>query len=237
MAFSGGAPRPLEEGITFADWSPDGKEMALVRQGVEKEQLEYPVGHVLYSTEGSIADPRISPNGALVAFIDGLSPHDIVGSVAVVDRAGKKTTLTGTFVGSARGLAWSPRGDEIWFTAARSGLRQELRAVTLGGDERLILGQAVPMRLLDVASDGRILVTHDQLASRCFFRGEHASSDRELSWLDYSVLRGISRDGSFVVLMEYGEGSAADLIQMFLRDTSGAPPMKVGRGSGYLSVD
>jgi Tol biopolymer transport system component len=229
VPFSGGTPRPLGEQVTFADWSPDGKEMALVRETDTADQLEYPVGHVLYSSGGSISHPRVSPKGDLVAFLDLLDSFS--GSVAVVDRTGKKTTLTETFMGGATGLAWSPKGDEIWFTAG-AGLRHELRAVTLGGRQRLVLSQAVSIRLLDVAKDGRVLVAHEQQRIRCFFRGEKDPTDRELSWLDYSAIQSLSRDGRFVILNEQGEGAGADLEQTYLRETSGAPPMKLGKGIG-----
>ncbi len=228
VPFSGGTPRPLDERITFADWSPDGKELALVRATDTTDQLEYPAGHVLYTTGTFISSPRVSPSGDLVAFIEH-GVDSFMGSVAVVDRAGKKVTLTETFVGGARGLAWSPKGDEIWFTAARSGLRQELRAVTLGGRERLMFGESGPVRLLDVAKDGRILVTREQLAGRCFFRGEKDSVDRELSWLDFTSMGALSRDGRLAVLCEAGEG-AVGVFQTYLRETNGASPMKLGRG-------
>jgi Tol biopolymer transport system component len=229
VPFSGGTPRPLGEHVTFADWSPDGKEMALVRETENQDQLEYPVGRVLYSSGGSISHPRVSPTGDSVAFLDLLDSSS--GPVAVVDRTGKKTTLTETFMGGASGLAWSPKGDEIWFTAG-AGLRHELRAVTLGGGQRLVLSQAVSIRLLDVAKDGRVLFAHDQPRSRCFFRGENDSIDRELSWLDRSQIQSLSRDGRFVILNEVGEGAGVDLAQVYLRETNGAAPMKLGPGIG-----
>jgi WD40 repeat protein len=49
---SGGTPRPVEEKIAFADWSPDGKEMAVVRETDQGIQLEFPPGNVLYRTAG-----------------------------------------------------------------------------------------------------------------------------------------------------------------------------------------
>lgn len=229
VAFSGGTPRPLSEQVTFADWSPGGDEMALVRETDTGDRLEYPADHLLYSSAGAIFYPRVSPTGDIVAFFD--SADGLTGAVAVVDRAGKKTTLTETFMGGATGLAWSPKGDEIWFTAG-TGLQKELRSVTLGGRQRLVLSQAVSIRLLDVAKDGRVLVAHEQERSRCFFRGEKDPVERELSWLDGSVIQSISRDGRLVVLNEQGEGAGAGQAQVYLRETSGVPPMKLGPGLG-----
>jgi hypothetical protein len=230
VAFSAGTPTQVAEEVTFADWSPDGKEMALVRETDTVDQFEFPAGHVLPSTGVSIFCPRVSPTGDTVAFVD--SADGFAGAVAVVDRAGKKKTLTESFAMAPTGLAWSPKGDEIWFTAAKAGTRTELRGVTLRGRQRLVLRESVPIRLLDVAKDGRVLVAHEQRRSRCFFRGEKDTIDRELSWLDGSQIQSLSRDGALVVINEQGEGAGADLYQVYLRETTGAPPMKLGPGLG-----
>ena len=52
------------------------------------------------------------------------------GWVAVVDLTGKKTVLSGEW-SSEEGLAWAPAGDEVWFTANKSGEADALYAVTL----------------------------------------------------------------------------------------------------------
>ena len=70
LPLSGGAPRELAEGVISADWSPDGNSLAVVRFAAGKVRLEYPLGKVLYETEGWISDARVSPDGERVAFID-----------------------------------------------------------------------------------------------------------------------------------------------------------------------
>jgi eukaryotic-like serine/threonine-protein kinase len=133
-------------------------------------------------------------------------------------------------------LAWSPKGDEIWFTAAEAGRRQELRAVTLKGRQRLLLREPFSIRLLDAAKDGRVLVANIQSPARCFFRGEKDAVDRELSWLDSSKIQDLTRDGRFVVMTEDGDGAGAS-AQTYIRETTGALPMKVGPGYGSFSPD
>lgn len=229
VPFSGGTPRPLAERVTLADWSPDGARMMVVRETDTGDQLEYPVGNVLYTGE-HICCARVSPTGDLVAFID--STDGFSGAVAVVEGRDSIRTLTESFAGSARGLAWSPTGDEIWFTAASTGNRQELRAVTLDGRQRVVHAESGSIRLLDVAKDGRVLIARDQVGARCFFRGEQEGVDRELSWLDYSVIQGLSSDGRRVILNEAGEGAGNDVMLTYVRQTDGSPPMKLGRGSG-----
>src|SRR5262249_29551205 len=101
---SGGAARAVEDKITGADWSPDGKEMAVVRETGSGIQLEYPVGTVLYKTAGYISEPRISSDGKLVAFLDHPLANDNRGTVAIIDRAGKKKTISHEYL-AGQGVA------------------------------------------------------------------------------------------------------------------------------------
>src|SRR5712691_12544755 len=95
VPLGGGAPREILEGVQWADWSPDGSSLAVVRDLGGQNRLEYPIGKVLYQTGGWISHPRISPKGNLIAFIDHPARRDDAGSVVVVDMAGNKKTLSG----------------------------------------------------------------------------------------------------------------------------------------------
>ena len=85
MPVDGGAVRDLLEDVQEADWSPDGAKLALVRWVNGRNQLEYPIGKVLYETAGYISHPRISQRGDLVTFMDHQVQWDNRGWVAVVD--------------------------------------------------------------------------------------------------------------------------------------------------------
>ncbi len=52
--------------------------------------------------------------------------------MSVVDAAGKKKDLTPVYA-TAQGLAWTPDGREIWYTAAEGGFNRAVHAVTLAG--------------------------------------------------------------------------------------------------------
>ncbi|HKF41964.1 MAG TPA: protein kinase, partial [Thermoanaerobaculia bacterium] len=118
VPLTGGTPREIAEGVEHADFAKDG-ELAIVRDLPEagKSRLEFPSGKVLYETDGHVSFPRVSPDGKRIAFFDHQLRGDDAGFVAVVDLAGKKQVLTTRFT-TGRGLAWSPSGEEIWFTAA-----------------------------------------------------------------------------------------------------------------------
>src|SRR6202022_1058443 len=135
VPLGGGAPREILEGVQWADWSPDGSNLAVVRDLGGQNRLEYPIGKVLYQTAGWISHPRISRDGKLVAFIDHPVRRDDAGSIAMIDSAGKKQTLSEGW-GSAEGLAWGPDGKEVWFTVTKIGNGRSLNAATVSGRNR-----------------------------------------------------------------------------------------------------
>ena len=235
VSISGGTPRPLAEHIDFAEWGPNGKDMLVVHETGTETTLEYPIGKVLYQTAGYISEPRFSPDGQHIGFLDHERANDNAGSVAVIDLAGKKQNF-GHYL-ACQGLAWSPRGDEIWFTGSNIGSRNDLRAVTLSGKERMLLSQAVGLVLQDISTDGRVLVTAQATRMKLLFRGPEDKRERELSWFDWSLLRSLSPDGKLITFDESGEG-AGDRQLSFLRETNGAPSVFLGKSSAAnLSED
>ena len=232
---SGGAARDLFEDIVGADWSPDGRSIALVRAPGWRHLLEFPAGRVLSETAGWISHPRVSPSGDAVAFLDHPQFGDDAGAVALVDRNGKKTTLSGGF-STIQGLAWSPSGEEIWFTASDSGSSRALYAVTRAGRRRLIARTPGVQTLEDISADGRVLLKHS--IDRIGLVGLGADSKpRSLSWLDWSRGPILSDDGETMVFTEEGEGGGAG-YSIYLRRTDGSPAVRLGEGAGLaLSPD
>jgi serine/threonine protein kinase len=228
MPLSGGAPRNLESRITFADWSPDGREIAIVRETDQGQQIEYPIGTVLYRISGAISAPRVSLSGDQIAFIEHNIASDDGGTVGIVDRRGHKKTLTGYYE-STSGLAWSPNRNQIWFTAAKHGARCDLFAVTLAGRERVVYSGSTRLTLHDVSRDGRVLASNEDDRSSLWFRSPTDARTRELSWLDWSVLSDITHDGKIVAFAESGEGAGGGVVA-YLRDTNGAPAVALGQG-------
>ena len=126
-----------------------------------RERLEFPVGHVLYETTGWISHLRVSPKGDQIAFLDHPNDMDDRGGVSVIDLAGQKKTLS-TGWESEEGLAWSPRGNEVWFSATQAGLQRRIYAVDLQGNLRLSFRAPGGVTLEDIAPDGRLLLTRDE---------------------------------------------------------------------------
>ena len=234
---SGGvAPRSIADDVLWADWSPDGKELAIVRDVSQQARLEYPVGKVVYQTAGWLSHVRISPDGKTVAFMEHPVRGDDGGMVAVVDRAGKKRTLTERFT-SEWGLAWAPKGDEIWLTAAKVGANRALYGVSMSGAERLLARVTQSLTLQDISADGRALVAHDSIRIGIMAGGEGQARERELAWLDWSSLFDLSNDGKTILFSETGEGSGP-AYSTFTRTTDGAAPVRIGEGGGQaLSPD
>src|SRR5439155_1724289 len=48
VPLAGGAPREVLENVEDADWSPDGKSLAVARHVGNRNRLDYPIGTVLY---------------------------------------------------------------------------------------------------------------------------------------------------------------------------------------------
>jgi hypothetical protein len=145
-----GEPQAVRRRESPSAWlAPNGQDLAAVRRVDGQSRLEYPIGKTIYETRGWISSPRISRGGDQIAFIDHPASGDDGGLVAVVDRSGKKVALTPPF-GSAQGLAWSPDGSEVWFTAAEVGNRA-LYGVSLSGKLRSLAQVTGSLTIQDVS--------------------------------------------------------------------------------------
>jgi Tol biopolymer transport system component len=235
-ATGGGAPRQILEEVEFADWSPDGRELAVARFSGDRGRLEYPIGKTLYETNGWIGNPRISRSGDRIAFVDHPTLGDDGGLVALVDRTGKKTALTPLFA-SARGLAWSPDGSEIWFTSAEVGGNRCLYGVSTSGRRRLVSRVTGSVTIQDTSADGKTLVSHDQETFGLAVVAPGEASVRDLSWLDWSLGSDLSPDGKTILFSESGEGAGPG-YSAYIRGTDGSPAVRLGEGSAAsLSPD
>jgi dipeptidyl aminopeptidase/acylaminoacyl peptidase len=234
MPLGGGAPREILDGVRQADWSPDGSQLAVIRELHGSDRLEYPIGHVLREAGGYMTDVRVSPRGDRVAFFEHPRKWDDRGSVNVVDLAGNSKVLSDGYW-SARGLAWSPDGGEILFSASLSGGSYTVYGVTLAGARRVVYQPPGGLIIQDVARDGRWLATRADYRYAAMVHTPDAAGDRDLSWLNTSHARALSQDGQALLFTETSVG--ADYA-VCLRKTDGSPVVRLGGGwSADLSSD
>ncbi len=236
MPVGGGAPRDLVEDVQEADWSPDGAQLAVVRLVNGRTRLEYPIGKVLYETDGHISHPRFSPKGDRIAFMDHQLEQDSRGWIAVVDLSGKKTVLSGEWSGE-EGLAWSATGNEVWFTANKSGEADAIYAVTLAGKERLVLRVPGGLMLHDIFRDGRVLISEYDSSTAIVAELPGETKGRDLSWMESGFLSDLSADGTMILIGYEGEGAGVNYA-VYARKTDGSPAVRLGDGAGgKLSPD
>ena len=219
VPLAGGAPREVLENVEDADWSPDGKSLAVARQVGNRNRIEYPIGTLLYEAAGWVSDIRVSPDGRLVAFIDHPFRGDNNGNVKVVDRSGK-VRLTGPF--ALTGLAWSPGGDEVW----SSGIG--ISATSLSGKTRLVWN--VPGGFLhDIARDGRLLCSVNSSRREIVGFSAGDKEERNLTWLNWSFPKGISSDGKTVLFEEQNVQPRG----VYLRKLDGSAAVRIGDGGAW----
>jgi hypothetical protein len=85
------------------------------------------------------------------------------------------------------------------------------------------------MVLHDISRDGRVLLANLEMRTKAMLRGPADAQERELSWLDWSLVNGISQDGRFIVMSESGEGAGAEQ-QIYLRESTGGSGRVAGTG-------
>jgi Tol biopolymer transport system component/tRNA A-37 threonylcarbamoyl transferase component Bud32 len=234
VPLSGGTPREVLDNVQDADWSPAGDSMAVVRYVPENGhwRLEYPIGKTLIDSIDWMSHPRISADGKRLAFIDHENNGgDDEGSIAVIptDGKGEEKKLSSGWE-SIEGLVWSPDANELWFAATKSGSGDEPHAVSLSGKERSITNVPGGMWLEDLRNGTVLAVAqHQRIGIKGLAPG--AKEERELGWFGWSLLHDISRDGHKILFTEAADGGGPNYT-VFLRDTDGSPPLKIGEGAG-----
>jgi len=230
VPLAGAEPRRLLSDVMFAEWLPDGESLLVVRRSGFRCFLEWPVGRVVYHTDGLITHPRVARDGSRIAFVDHRHHSDDGGSVRIIESGAPPRVLCEGWQ-SISGLAWSPDNREVWFTAAEGATPRALRAVTLSGEQRLLAHGTTPLTLHDVAPTGDVLVSQDSFRTTMLFRGDNEAVERDLSYLDMSFPRDLSIDGTTLLFDESGEGGGAD-YSVYFRRTDGGTPIRLGSGLG-----
>jgi Tol biopolymer transport system component len=235
VPLSGGAPRPLLEEVTDADWTPDGKDLAVIRtrEGGGR-RIELPAGKVLYESPKRLGSLRVSPDGSSVAFVE---EEDQGSSLRVVDRAGKARTLAGPMAVFSGRFAWSASGRELFYFGGRDRQDAALRAVDLGGRFRTLYRSTGFLFVHDVFPDGRMLLEHAASVRGIMFSRPGDKAETELSWFDRSRIVAVAAGGRAILFNEVGEAIGGQ-PQAFFRKTDGSPAVRLADGEALaLSPD
>lgn len=236
LAIEGGAPREVADDVEDADWAPDGERLAVVRMLQGRDRLEYPTGTLLFETAGYISNPRFSPDGKFIAFLQHDKQWDNRGTVSIVDTAGNTKKLTDEFSG-IEGLAWYPKTGEVWFTASRNGEAYALYAVSLDGITRLVERSPSNLMLFDISKDNRVLLARAIQFTDIYGSTPADHTERNLSWLQLVGISDLSESGDSFVFTHFGAGSGKN-YSTYIRPTDGGPAVRLGDGRALaLSPD
>jgi Tol biopolymer transport system component len=236
---AGGGAREIEPNVLAADWNPRSGELAAVSVLRANWQLESPPGKVLRAGPG-IDFPRFSKRDGSLAFFEnavGLSwpllPAS--GDVVVLDPAGKASVIAAGR--HCTGLAWSPAGDEIWFTEWSDGRRTTLYAASLSGKLRTIWSGPGNLALQDVSVDGRALILTRQVQDGVLVLEEGQARERDVSIFDGTVAIDFTPDRRALLVNERGGGGGPG-GSVFLTPLDGGLPVKLSKGQAEaLSPD
>ena len=234
MFVNGETPRELRDDVQWADWSPDGANLAAVRSGGQvtanltnqPTPIEYPLGKVIYTGPAWISHLRVSPDGSRLAFAQHIHGGDD-GRLVIVDQDGIKKFESELF-STLQGVAWRPDGKEVWFTAAPTGGARSLFAVDTSGRQRLVLRVPGTLTLQDISASGRVLLTEENLRMQTFGLAPGETKERNLSWLDWTVVANLTGDGKSMAFSETAEGVST--YGVYLRRMDGSAPVRICDG-------
>jgi Tol biopolymer transport system component len=236
VPLAGGAPREVIDKVFWADWTPDGQSLAVIRHNPTGfTHLEFPSGNVIYEPRGWVSHVRFSPSGEFLAIADHVSGGDD-GRIVILDAHGKHKASS-SFYTSVEGLAWAPNGKEVWFSAVPAGSARSVYALDFSGKERLIYRSPGGLTIHDISRTGLVLLTADKTRMSIAALAPGETRERSLSWFDWSLVSDMSADGKKIVFSESGEAEGS-LDSVFLRKTDGSPAVRLGDGGyGFLSPD
>ena len=231
LPLEGGAPRPLLQHVNYADWTPDGSELAVIRAtpsvAVSANMLQFPIDTTIYTpSRGWVSHVRFSPDGKYLAIQEHVPSGDD-GKLVILDRTGKKIAESPHYA-SINSLAWASN-DEVWFTATPGDDSRSVHGMNLRGQIRDIYRAPEDLTIYDVAADGRVLITGDN-SHLLLMGGMAGSPDKDLTWLGWSLAAAISDDGSTVLFSESGPAVGGKRVAFVRKLDRNSPALALGDG-------
>ena len=226
VPLSGGSPRELREEIQDADWSGDGRDLALVHLvSSARWTIEYPAGKVLSDEGDPVNFFRLSPGGNHIAAAEGTYPW-FTPRLVVLDRLGKRNVIGGQI---ASGLAWD-RSDSLWFTSPEIGGATGVSTLRPPGKPKSVLRVAGTMTLQDISRTGDFLVNFVRQQSSAMFHPAGAARESDLAWHEDSAIADLSPDGRTALI---DDQTSDGQHSFYVRKTDGSPPVRLGEGIAY----
>jgi len=226
VPLAGGMPREIADSVLRADFMPNGTDLAIVRYTNGKYRIEAPIGNLLYDTARPIASMRVGPDGR-IAFIEQITGKDML---TLIDNRKIDPIAAGWSHGTT-GLVWHPNGNEIWLTGTDTAAPPALYSVTLDGNMRLVHRLTGSMKLYDVSSAGRFLLTNGVWRAALEYQAPGDSVEHDVSWLDWSIAADLSPDGKTILFNETREGGG-DKQGIYIRRIDAPTPVRIGDGLG-----
>jgi eukaryotic-like serine/threonine-protein kinase len=219
----GGAPRELLDEVSFADWDPRSKNLAVVRRSGNRTRLEFPIGTAVFDAkQDPLNHPRISSRGGQLAFkeVDSLLLKPVTGPVRRVQAK---------FGGLE--IDWHEETGEIWTNDAPPFLPGETQILGIApsGHTRLVASLPGDFVLYDIAPDGRVLLGRLVEAFEIFGTFPDEPRERNFSYSSQSTAYGLSADGG-TLLFDFPNSAG------YVRKTDGSPPKLLREDIGTVGL-
>jgi len=173
VAIDGGTPLQLTDGDlsqTQPAWSPDGKQVALVQDSTEPDEIRRDVRPQLYvltigdktarRIETGFAEnqaPDWSPDGRTLAFVCSKGRGEENDVCVVPTAGGAVRSLTATWALDPQNPSWSPDGKTVYFSAETHGNVHLFAVPAAGGPVRQVTQGERTLRGFSLSRDGRTL--------------------------------------------------------------------------------
>jgi eukaryotic-like serine/threonine-protein kinase len=226
---SGGAPREVLQDVQAADWAPDGETLAVVRSNGARSRIDFPIGTTIFDEPAALYRIEVSPDGQRAASAGWFAD----GAALVVASRGEPSIRIPIRGNALPAVFWSADGSELWTTSPEPGDAGVIRAYRLDGSSRSVSSLTGNAYLMDVGTQGRVLLRLDQSRNGMVFHGRD-DVERNLGWLDQPGFPLLAADAQSIVFSETGEGGGTG-HSTFLRRTDGSPPVRLGTGIAYAS--
>ena len=228
LSLAGGEPRELLDDVVAAEWDADG-ELAAVRRIDGQSIIEHPLGNVLYRSPGEIQTMCLLPDRRLAVFecMENGGERPCVLALLNADRSRKVLSSGWTdWIGAP--LVWSPSSGEILFATFTDGLAA-LYAATPSSRTRVVGRVPGDFQFRDVDRQGRMLMVSNVPRGGVMFFKDGSDEERDVSWLDFSYVADLSRDGDQILLGDTSAGLPGGGIA--IRRADGTHAIELGRGT------